>query len=128
MEHGRFCFVPFSPRGLELLQGLCSLQGGGGSFLLPAVGGLALQNDPGWVQSFTSDAVGGDVTDKLNLKGKSFYDSKGKSLQEQNLFLHLGSVHQRIFLKELSVVVLHALQGGVQPCSCVPEWGINYLI
>ena len=42
------------------------MQDGGGSFLLPALGGLTCQNDPGWVQGFaSSDAVGGDVTGNL---------------------------------------------------------------
>lgn len=56
--------LPFSGRGLKVSQGLFSISDEGGSFLLLALGGLTLQNDPGWVQGFASSAVvGGDLTD-----------------------------------------------------------------
>jgi len=72
LECGRLCFMSFIPKGWKLLQGFCSVQDGGGSFPLPALRGLTLQNNPQWVQGFaSSESVGGEVTDKINLKGKS---------------------------------------------------------
>lgn len=85
---GRLCWDPSVHRAWSYRKGfaLCKKGVAASSSLLLAGGGLILQNNPGWVQGFSSlDAVGGDGTGKLNLKRKIFSSGSRTSFSTLDL-------------------------------------------